>query len=294
MPRVIGETRNGVLDGFLDITEEINFILGAEGDGHAISTRPAGATDTVDVGFRFIWQIVVHDQSHIFHIHAARRDIGGNENGHESLFETGERLFTLGLRLVSMNRLRGVSGGGECFGNLVRTVLGAVENNRKLRRFGFGLFIEKLLQQIHLVAAIYETEPLLDTLCGRHFRSDGNTRRIAQDGFCQLYDVRSQCSGKEQRLFFLWEHRDDAFHIAEKAHVEHAIHFIENEKLNRRKIDMSLVDQIQQPTRRGDKNIDTIAHRGDLWILANASIDQSLAETNFLTIGGKAFPDLDR
>ena len=70
--------RDLVFDEFLDIAEEIDFVLGAEGDGKAIGSGPSRAADAVDVGFGFVREVVVYDETDVFYIDPTCRDIGGD------------------------------------------------------------------------------------------------------------------------------------------------------------------------------------------------------------------------
>ena len=57
---------------------------------------------------------------------------------------------------------------------------------------------------------------------------------------------------------------------------------------------MALFDEIEQATGGGDEDIDAGTHRGDLRVLADAAVDERLAETDFLAVGGETLSDLDR
>lgn len=69
----------------------------------------------MDVGFGFIWQIVIHDQPDFFYIDAACCDVGSDEDGYFAPFEPCECAFTLGLGFVAMDCFGFVACGGECF-----------------------------------------------------------------------------------------------------------------------------------------------------------------------------------
>ena len=126
MFRVAG---NRGLDYFLDVPEEIDFVLGAEGYGEASGTGASCSADAVYVCFRFVGKIVVHNQADIFHIHAPGRDVGGDEDGDKALLEFRESFLALRLRFIAMDSLGGEAGGCQCLGDLVGSVFGAVEDD---------------------------------------------------------------------------------------------------------------------------------------------------------------------
>ena len=133
---------------------------------------------------------------------------------------------------------------------------------------------------------------MLDALRSGGAGINADPRRVAQDRLRQLDDVRREGGGKEQRLAVGRQQRDDAFHIAEESHVEHAVHLIEHEELDLGEVHGALLDEIEQAAGCGHQHVHTAAHRGDLGILAYATVDQRLAETDVSAIGGEAFPYL--
>lgn len=56
---------------------------------------------------------------------------------------------------------------------------------------------------------------------------------------------------------------------------------------------MALVDEIEQASWAGDKDIHTIAHGADLGMLADASVNECMAEGDVFSVGAKAFADLN-
>ena len=73
---------------------------------------------------------------------------------------------------------------------------------------------------------------MFDALSGRRARINRDAGRIAQDGLGEFDDARGEGRREEQRLAVRGKQRDDAFHIAGKSHVEHAVHLIEHEKFD--------------------------------------------------------------
>ena len=118
-------------------------------------------------------------------------------------------------------------------------------------------------------------------------------RRIAQDRLREINNVRGQCRREKQRLAFHRQHRDDAFDIAQKSHVEHPVHLIEHKKIHLGKIHMSLINQIEQTSGRRHQHINSAAHGIDLWHLADTTVDEGLAEAYVFSVGCEALTDLD-
>ena len=56
-----------------------------------------------------------------------------------------------------------------------------------------------------------------------------------------------------------------------ESHVEHAVGFIEHQMSNLRQVCSPLLDEIEQPTRRGDEQITALTQAVDLRALADAA-----------------------
>jgi len=174
-------------------------------------------------------------------------------------------------------------------GEFVGTVLGAGENHRQFTR---ALGAEVIHQQGTLVLFRDETNPLLD-LAGRgDFRLDADRGRIPQDFMGELHDRRRKRRGKEQRLTAGWQQGNDAFHIAQESHVEHPVHFIEDEEFHPGKIDVALVDQIEQAARAGDEDVHAFAQGVDLRVLTDTAVNERMTDAEVGAVGFQAFADL--
>ncbi len=79
----------------------------------------------------------------------------------------------------------------------------------------------------------------------------------------------------------------------DKAHVEHAVAFVENEDLHVREIDKALLHEIQQAAGRGDEHVDAGLQGADLRILADAAVNHGSPQPGIAAIGLKALADLD-
>ena len=64
---------------------------------------------------------------------------------------------------------------------------------------------------------------------------------------------------KSGALLLLGHHREDLADVADEAHVEHAIGFVEDENLDCREIDGTLLHVVEQAPRGRDQNVDARA-----------------------------------
>ena len=89
-------------------------------------------------------------------------------------------------------------------------------------------------------------------------------------------------------------YRDHLLDVVDKAHVEHAIGFIEYEDRDMIETRVALIHQIEQATRRCDQNIEAALQRLDLWTLAHAAEDDRGAQGEMTAIGAETVVNLDR
>lgn len=92
---------------FFDIPDKGLLVRRAEGDGDAVGSGPASATNAVDVGFRNIWDLVIEDVFQIVDVDAACSDIGCDEHANLAGLEIRQRFLSPVLRFVPMDRLGG-------------------------------------------------------------------------------------------------------------------------------------------------------------------------------------------
>jgi hypothetical protein len=97
--------------------------------------------------------------------------------------------------------------------------------------------------------------------------------RVVQQAGRQFANFRREGGREHQVLALLGQQRDDLADVADEAHVEHAVGFIENENSIPDKVDRALLHVVEQATRRGNQNIDAAAQVGDLRIDADAAKD---------------------
>jgi hypothetical protein len=119
--------RDRLADQLFDVAQERCLLGIAERDRDAVRAGARGAADAVDIGFRHVRKIEVHDVADAVDIDPAGGNVGGHERAHIPLAKRGEYTFALVLRLVAVDRLRRDAGFDETSHHLVRAMLGAGE-----------------------------------------------------------------------------------------------------------------------------------------------------------------------
>jgi hypothetical protein len=68
-----------------------------------IGTSATGTTDTVDIRFWIVWNMVVNYESDIVEVESARRDISTDEYSHLTVLECLDRANTISLHHISVD-----------------------------------------------------------------------------------------------------------------------------------------------------------------------------------------------
>ena len=101
---------------------------------------------------------------------------------------------------------------------------------------------------------------------------------MAQRLGSQLFDFLGESSRKEHGLSFGGDVLEDAFHVRQEAHVEHAIGLVQDENFNTIQMGMTLLDMVQKATGAGDQDLDAVAQGGSLGGRADTAVDGSAAQ----------------
>ena len=146
----------------------------------------------------------------------------------------------------------GVPGGLQAPGDLVRPVLGAAEHEHALE-VGFFKQGDQQVEFLRPGDGIERVvHGLVDGAVDAAFDALGVPQRERGDGG----DLGRHGRGEEQRLAVLRAAGDDVLHDGQEAHVEHAVHFIEDEDLDRVEREFAAFDEVNEAAGRGRDHID--------------------------------------
>ena len=121
-----------------------------------------------------------------------------------------------------------------------------------------GVFLlEQVLEQLNFVLIVVGTVvPLVNLLALAGGRRRGDFHRIFQQTLGEVFNrFAFQRSGEQQRLFAPAGFTGDVFDILGEAHVQHAVGFIEDQRLNGAAVEVLFFDVLQQTTGGGDHDI---------------------------------------
>ena len=229
----------------LDALELAALAAVAERQGDARGAGARGAADAMDVALGVGRQLVVDDVGDARDVDAARGEIGGDQHAGPAAAEVVERLLAGVLRLVAVDRLGAHAAILERLGDAVGAALGAGEDDDALER----LVGQQMAEQRTLAGGGHEVDALVDLLDGAALRGDLDLLGVLQDLRGELGDVTRHGGREQQRLALLGDRGHDAAHVADEAHVEHAVGLVEDEEGHVRQLDVAALDQVEQPAR---------------------------------------------
>jgi hypothetical protein len=145
-----------------------------------------------------------------------------------------------------------------------------------------------------LLVAVDRVDQLGDHFHGRVAARHFDHGRLVQQAVGQRLDLVRE-GGREQQVLALRRQRGQHFlDVADEAHVEHAVGFVEDQDFDFRQVDGALFHVVQQAARRGDQDVDAMLELLDLRVDADAAEDHGGVELGVLAVDAHAFFDLGR
>ena len=172
--------------------------------------------------------------------------------------------------------------------HLVGAVLGPGEDQRAVDR----LLAQHVDEHCSLGGAIDANDALLDLFDRGGDRHDRNLGRVAQHLRGEVGDGARHGRGEHQRLPLCRQLGDDFADVVDEAHVEHAVGFVEHEKLDVAETQRIALHEIEQPARRGDQDVDAVEQRANLRAHRHAADRQRRPQMQVAAIGAEAVEDL--
>ncbi|OIQ66599.1 hypothetical protein GALL_518300 [mine drainage metagenome] len=85
---------------------------------------------------------------------------------------------------------------------------------------------------------------------------------------------------------------DDAAHVVDEAHVEHAVGLVEHQHLHRRQVEVALGVVVEQTARCGDDDVHAAAQCVDLRLHADTAVHGHAVQLEVAAVGGEVFMHL--
>ena len=131
---------------------------------------------------------------------------------------------------------------------------------------------------------------------GGHFPAgDGHFRGVRQAPFGKSGNDRRHGGGEEERLPALPRAQvDDFTDDGQEAHVQHAVHFIQHQRLDLSEAHRAAVEVVHQAAGRGDDDVRALVQLFRLLAVAQAAVQQGHFQPGEFAVFGKGFRHLVR
>src|SRR5471032_994698 len=282
--------RQALLDQLFDVFQHFVLIHADQRHGFALGASTARAADTVHIVFWNVRQVVVHHVWQLIDINTARGDVGGDQHLQGAILEFGQRARAGRLALVAVNGQRADTVRAQLFHQLVGAVLGA----GKYQHLRPVMRLDQVGQHRVFLVAVDRMDLLLDHFHGRIAARHFDHRWLVQQAVGQGLDLFREGGREQQVLAFRRQYGQHFLDVADEAHVQHAVGFVEDQDFHFRQVDRVLAHVVQQAAWRGDQDADAVFQLLDLRIDADAAEDHGRIELGVLAVGAHAFFNLRR
>ena len=242
----------------------------------------------MDVVFRLLGEIVIHNLREIIDIDSTGCDVRGEEDLDLSGLKVTKCFRASVLTLVAMNRNRADPLAFEVGRKLVRASLGSGKDEGLSPVVRFDEFHES----VGLTGSLKRDEVLRHGPGRRVPWADGNLGRVVDQPLGELADVIRKSRGEHEVLAIAGKLGDDLLDVVDESHVEHAVRFIENENFERVEFHSPLVDEVEKATRSGDQDVSPLTEFFQLWAGGDATKDDVRAKFHVLSVGRDALGNL--
>ena len=216
--------------------------------------------------FSQLRHVKVDDVRHIGNVDAARRDIGRHEHPVTAFGKALERLVSLTLRTVAVNLRRRPARTAEAARNAIGAMLGAHKHEEAAL-----LGTEQVFEQLLLLVGIHFKGAQLNVCSRLEHRADFDPHRVVEVVARYIPDGAFERGGVAQRLADLGQHAGNARNGRPKAHIEHAVHFVEHENLDLVEPYKLALKKVFQPSGSRHDEARSAADRVKLGLLGQAA-----------------------
>jgi hypothetical protein len=157
-------------------------------------------------------------------------------------------------------------------GEAVRTMLGPHEEQRA------GRASRDLGSERHLVLVAHREDVMVDVLDRRCSRGDRVQRRIAEVALDQPADTAVQRGGEQHPLTTGGGLVENLRNGRQETEVGHVVGLVENGDLDALERQRATLEQVDQPARGGDDDVDAAAERLDLAAHRGAAVHRGHAQ----------------
>ena len=168
----------------------------------------------------------------------------------------------------------------QLLGQAVGAMLGSGEHQHLLP----GIVTHQLAQQGSLLALVHRVNRLLDAFRSGITGGDFHLNRILQQALSQGANLVGEGGGEQQVLTLGRQQRKDLADVADEAHVQHTVGFVQHQDLHFVEANGVLLVQVHQTARCGHQHVYSLAQLHHLRIDFHTTEDHGGLGRNVLAV----------
>ena len=242
-------------------------------DRQAVVTGTPGPTDTVHVFVAAARHIEVDHHVQAVHVQAASGDVGGHEDLHPALLQAVDGQLAVLLVLLAVQDESLVFLGDQAAVDTVGHGPGVGEDNG----FLIGLVGQQPVEDLLFMLVVVSGDDLLARgVVQLADRIELQVLRVVQDLGDHIAQAGTTGGGGEQHgLLAVGAFVHQALYVFGKAHVEHAVGFVEYQHFDFFQVQVAGVQLLDHPPRGADQDIRHLAQHGGLDLEVFTTGDQA-------------------
>jgi|GEM_PF-6945596 len=221
-------------------------------------------------------------------VQPACRDVGRDQKVDIAVLKCFELLLPCCLINIAMDFARTQSVPLQTGIQLADGSFAVAEDNR-IRCF---FTADQIAQHFALLHRCHIDKKLLDIGVCRGRARYLDIFRVRQKLVRQLLDRRRHGRGEQQRLSRRGQFGANMFNVGNKAHVQHAVRFVDHQHFATGQQYFPAFEQVHQATGRRNQNVDTLFQRLDLITHLHAADEQRHGKLVIFTVFFKVFGNL--
>ena len=222
----------------------------------------------MDVHFRIRRHIHIDDGGQVGNIQAARSHIGRHQHAAALVGKLHQYFVALALLQLAKQRQRAEAFGLQRRHHVTALLLGIAKGNGRFR----AEVGEQLGHGCHLVAGGHLVPALLD-LAGAVLCSHLHGLRVAHEAIGKTGNAFRIGGREQQGLAICRALLCDGDDVAEEAHVQHAIGFVQHQSLEVADVELAALHQVHHAAGCANNDVGTVLQRCDLVARGHAAID---------------------
>ena len=224
----------------------------------------------MDIILAVVRQVVIENNLHVIHVNAAGGDVGGDEEIKAGFAEFLHDSVAHHLGHVAVEPVGGITLGVEVVHQIIHHALGVAKDDAELE----VVEVNEPGEQINFEAPVHLVIHLFDRRDGEGLLLEAHLLRVARVFLNQLLDGPRNGGGEKDGLPLLGRGLKDEFNVVAEAHVEHDVHFVEDDHFDGGELEGAAAHVIHDAARRADDNVGALAQTGQLAVIGLAAIDR--------------------